>query len=446
VGIRDWFTSKKPNIEERAMISYGSNNLSHLSGTIYSMFTTSSDVTEEQAMKIPSVVACVELITGSIAQLPIYLYKQNEKNEVERVPNDKRVFLLNNEPNSLINAYNFKKKLAKDFLLYGVSYTKKEMIRNNVEALNTFPMTNVYVTKYLIDGYKYDADIRLTYVGSNKEKMERIFKPDELVIVVKDTEDGVTGKGVLTAGAETLTLALNEVEYTSNILKNGALPIGVIETMNKLSENAIKRLRSGWESLYGGSKNAGKTVILEEGLQYKPISIKPNDMQLVESKKITISEIARLFNVPESMLNADANKYASNEQNNLHFLQYTLAPIISAIESALDKSLLLENEKEDGYYFRFDVSEILRTTEKEKIESAATGLTKGLYSLNETRAKLDMHKLEDDYFIWSLGNVLYNPKTGEIIVPNMQGSGDLDNPTPTQSVDKLKQKPTKVPK
>lgn len=442
MGLLDWFSSKKT--EERGITSsFGSNT----SGTIYSLFSTASTVTEEQAMTIPSVVACVELITGSIAQLPIYLYKENDKGEVEKVADDRRVFLLNSEPNSLLNGYLYKKRIVKDLLFYGVSFTKKEMARNNVLELNPFDMRNVQVTKYLVDGYKYNAEIKLTTSGINGSKGQAIFNPHELVMVLKDSEDGVTSQGVLQTGAETLTLALNEVEYSSNVLKNGALPIGVIETANKLSEGAVKRLRRGWESLYGGAKNAGKTVILEEGLTYKPISLKPNDLQLVDSKKNTISEVARLFNVPESMLNADANKYASNEQNNLHFLQFTLAPLISALESAFDKSLLLEDEKEDGYYFRFDVTEILRTTEKEKIESAVMGLTKGIYSLNETRSKLDLHKLEDDYFIWSLGNVLFNPKSGEIIVPNMTGSMDLDDPLPAPTVDpnQMKGKPVTQP-
>ena len=422
MGLFDFFGGNKK--EERALVNYSSN---HASGAIFSTFSTGTPVTEEQAMKIPSVVACVELITGSIGQLPIYLYKENEKGEVERIKNDRRVFLLNSEPNRLLNGYNYKKRLAKDYLFYGVSYTKKETIRNTVVELNPIDMRLVQVTKYLINGYKYDADIKLTTYGADGNGMQRVFKPHELIMVLKESEDGITSRGVLESGSEILTLALNEGEYTSNILKNGALPIGVIQTLNKLSETAIKRLRAGWESLYAGAKNSGKTVILEEGLEYKPISLKPNDLQLVDGRKITISEIARLFNLPESMINADANKYASNEQNNLHFLQYTLAPIIHSIESGLDKSLLLEEEKEQGYYFRFDTTEILRTTERERVESAVEGLKGGVFSLNETRAKFDYPSLEDDYFMWSLGNVLFNPENKEMFVPNMQGSGDLDD-------------------
>lgn len=422
MGLFDgWMGNKK---EDRSLVNYSSN---HSSGAIFSVFSNSTPVTEEDAMKIPSVVACIELITGSIGQLPIYLYKENDKGEVERVPGDRREFLLNSEPNSLLNGYNFKKRLVKDYLFYGSSYTMKSTELNNILELHPFDMKNVQVTKYLIDGYKFDADINLMMYGYDGKGRTKIFKPHELMMILRDSEDGITSRGILEQGADILALAKNESEYTSNILKNGALPIGVIQTVNRLSEAAVKRLRTGWESLYAGSRNSGKTVILEEGLEYKPISLKPNDLQLIDGKKITIAEIARLFNVPESMLNADANKYASNEQNNLHFLQYTLSPIITSIESALDKSLLLESEKEDGYYFRFDTTEILRTTERERVESAALGLKGGFFSVNETRAKFDKAKLEDDYFMWSLGHVLFNPETNEMFVPNMQGSGDLDN-------------------
>ena len=426
MGLFDgWFKPRQEeeqNMEERQMVNVSSDT----SSTIFSTFGASSRITEEDAMKIPSVVACIELIAGSISSLPIYLYKENEKGEVERVPGDNRVFLLNNEPNPQLNGYNYKKRIVKDYLFYGTSYTKIEKYRNEIIALYPLEMKNVQIRRYIIGGYKYDADIKLSLYGLDGKGREKIFKPHELLMVLKDTEDGITSEGILTTGQQILELALSEGEYTTNILKNGALPIGVIQTAHRLSENAIRRLRQGWESLYAGSKNSGKTVILEEGLEYRPISLKPNDMQLVDSRRATVAEICRLFNIPESMVNSDANKYASNEQNNLHFLQYTLAPIITSIEAALDKSLLLEEEKKQGYYFRFDTTEIIRTTEKERIEAAISGLKGGAFSLNEIRAKFDLPKLDDDYFMWSLGHVLFNPKTKEMFVPNMQGSGDLD--------------------
>ncbi|MEK5205244.1 phage portal protein [Bacillus sp. FSL R10-2789] len=418
--LRDLFRSK-PIIEERS-----SNDFTYGSFSITSFFGDGSLVTEEQAMKIPSVASSVELITSSIAQLPVYLYKEKANGEVEKVE-DRRIFLLNHEPNELVNGHNFKKQVVKDYLFHGASYTKVEKVRNDVIALYSLPIKDISVTKYKQFGYKHTAVVNLAYDTGNKKHE---FSTDELVIVLKDSSDGVTATGVLKNSGETFRLALDEQDYTTGILKHGALPIGILKATSRLTQNAIDRLRASWENLYGGAKKAGKTIILEEGLDYQPISMKPNEMDLTNSRKNTVSEISRIFNVPESMINSSANKYASNEQNNIHFLQYCISPIITSIEAALDKTLLLESEKEAGYYFRFDTSEILRTTEKEKIETAVNAMKAGLLSINEARAKVDMKAIDVDYFTWGLGSVFYNPKTGDMTIPNMGVTIDPDNPVP----------------
>lgn len=187
---------------------------------------------------------------------------------------------------------------------------------------------------------------------------------------------------------------------------------------HRVTEPSIKRLRESWNALYTGSTNAGKTVVLEEGLDYQALSLSPNDMQMNEVNKMLVSEICRVFNIPESLINANANKYASNEANNITFLQTCLSPIITAIESSLNKNLLSKQEKMSGFYFRFDTSEILRTTEAEKINAVSAGLKNGVYSFNEARAKLDLAKSDKDYFVLSLGNVLRS-ESGELTILNV---------------------------
>jgi HK97 family phage portal protein len=173
-----------------------------------------------------------------------------------------------------------------------------------------------------------------------------------------------------------------------------------------LTENAINRLRTSFENLYGGVKKAGRTVILEEGLEFSPLSLKPDELGLHESNKQIISEIARLFNIPESMINSSANKYNSLEQNSVTFLQATLTPIITSIESAFDKHLLDSIEKRNGFYFRFDTSEILRTTEETKMKTLSEAFNKGLLSFNQVATKLDLPKEEKDFRLLSIGNVV----------------------------------------
>lgn len=387
---------------------------------ISSIFGANSKVSEEEAMRIPAFSSSIELISSAIAQLPIYLYKEDANGEVTKV-SDRRIFLLNNEPNETVTAYNFKKNLVREYLLYGASYTKIEKVRNEVIALYNLPIKNINISKYRKDGYKHTARISLD-LNPNDE-----FYLDELILFLRDSEDGITSKGILERNDDVLRLAIDELEYSSNILRNGALPVGVLKASAKLTETAITRLRQGFERLYSGSKRAGKTLILEEGLDYQPISMKPNELDLTNSKKNTISELSRIVNLPESMINSSANKYASNEQNNIHFLQYCLSPIITSLENSLDKSLLLESEKLDGYYFRFDTSEVLRTTEKEKIDNAVRSMEKGLTSINEARSRLDLPALNKDFYTWSLGSIFYNPETEEMTIPNMGTVIDTNN-------------------
>lgn len=397
--------------------------------SISSFFGGGSKISEDAAMAIPAVSSSVELITSSISQLPVYLYQEKPNGEVVKISSDKRVFLLNHEPNELISANTFKKRMVKDYLLHGASYTKIERRLNDVVSLYNLPVKEISVTKYRQFGYKHTAVISLTGDDSTSPTT---FSTDELVIVVKDSEDGVTSKGVLDTNGELLRLALDEINYSSGILKNGALPIGVLKASSRLTSESIQRLRSSFENLYSGSKNSGKTLILEEGLDYQPVSMKPNEMDLTNSKKNTVSDVARVFNLPESMINPTANKYASNEQNNIHYLQYCISPIVTSIENSLDKSLLLEEEKQNGYFFQFDTSEILRTTEKEKIDTTVRAMERGLISINEARSKINLPPLEVDYFTWSLGSIFYNPKTNEMTIPNM---GTTIDPDEAQKVD-----------
>lgn len=402
------------------------------SSSFSSFFGSGSRVTEKQAMQIPAVAGIVELITSSVSQLPIYIYQKNSDDEVVSI-DDRRNFLLNGEPNDFTNAHNFKKAIVKDYIFNGCAFVKVERERNNIVGLYNLPSKYITLKKYLIDGYKVGTTIEYR---NGSETIE--FDPDDVVMVFKGSLEDEENAGILNTNAHTLRLALDEQSYTTGILKNGALPIGVLKATSRLTQPAIDRLRVSWENLYSGSSKAGKTIILEEGLDYTPISMKPNELDLTNIKKTILADIARAFNVPESMINSAANKYASNEQNNIHFLQYCISPIITTIESSFNKTLLLESEKNNGYYFHFDTSELLRTTEKENVESTVKAMGEGLLSINEARGRLDMPKLDVDYHMLSLGKIFYNPKNGLFTIPNMGTNLDPEHLPTNEATDESK--------
>lgn len=385
-------------------------------------FGGSTKIDEEDALSISAVMASAELISSTIARLNINLTKKGEKGSIDTV-DDSRSFLLNKEPNNLMNATTLKKRIVMDYLFYGNSYLYPEKVRNDVTGIHHLKANQIMVEKYLRDGFIEDAIIKYDAGGKTKE-----FDPYELIIVLKNSDDGVQSEGVLNLNTDLLLLAIEQQKYNNSILQNGALPLATLSSPHKLSDDSFENLKQSWSQVYQGGENAGKTVILEEGLEYKPVSLNPNELDLSSSRKYVLSDIARVFNLPESMINADANKYASNEQNNLHFLQYTLKPIISAIESALDKTLLLEDEKKQGYHFEFDVREVLATTEKEKFEATNVGLKGGILSGNEARTRHGLKVLDDDFMNYSLANIFYDKATGHMIIPNMGITIDPKNP------------------
>lgn len=413
MGVFDFLKGKNDNKHNLE------NSYSYVPTSIDSFFGASTMISEDEAMQIPSVSAAVDLITGSIAQLDFMLIKKDdETGEVIRKNEDYRLYLLNREPNETMDAYTFKRAMVKDYLLYGASSSVIERNLNKINALHLLPTQQISVEVYLSDGYKKYSKTKL-----NNSLGTVVFDDYRLLTVLKDSKDGLTGMGVLQKNYDILKLARAENNYTANILQNGALPIGVLKTANKLNDKSFAKLKSSWSNLYSGSDKAGKTVILEEGLDYSPISMKPNDLELTESKKSTLSNISRIFNIPESMINSNANKYGSNEQNNLNFLQYCISPIISAIEGAVNKQLLLESEKEEGFEFKLDPSKLLQTTRKDKAEAVGIEYNNGLISFWEARSEIDRPKtVEKDYFKMSLGSVLHKYESDEMIIPNTMQS------------------------
>lgn len=409
MGFFDFFKIDEEPIEKEEVRGSGITN-------IMSVINGTAQMDIHEVEKIPTVLACSNIITNTIASLPIYVYKENKEGHVERIYNDYREFLLNSEPNGTINAFNMKKQLVKDYIFYGASYLKVDWEDNKITELWNFEADKVQVMKYQ-KGYK--TSTRIKYINN----CDLEFDSDEVAVILKDSHDGIKARGLLHTGIDTFSIALHEMKYTNRVYSKGALPLGVLKSSNRLSHDVLERLRNAWSKLYGqGSETAASTVILEEGLEFQAISLDPDKLKLIDSKNHTSSDICKLFNVPESVINSSANKYGSLEQNNLQFLQYCLTPILSSIETALNKAMLLESEKRDGYFFAFDTSEIQKGTEKERYEALKVGLDAGIISINEARSKVNFKPIEDDVLKWSLGSVLYyldeEDKDKRIFIPN----------------------------
>ena len=364
-----------------------------------------ANVSESQAMMIPIFKNGVELITNSIAQLPLQLLIKKQYNNIELIENDKRLNILNKRSNARMTSYAMKKAIVKDLILYGHAY-----LYQKESQLYVLESKNMQLNHYTID----NVTIERTEFIYNNPKGTHIFNESEII----HFESG--SNGVLYDSSETLEIALNQQVYSKNIFKNGALPIGLLKAGTRLTEKAIKNLRASWEGIYSGSHKAGKTILLEEGLDYQPLSLKPDELGLDKSNSRINSDIAKALNIPLSMLEESANKYGSISTKNLLFLQTTIAPLLKIIEETFNNAMLYEHEENKGYEFRFNTNELLRGTNEEQADLALKLFEKGAISYHEMRAMLEL-AFDDstDYHKDSIGSV-YKYADGTILNLNTQ--------------------------
>ena len=147
-------------------------------------------------------------------------------------------------------------------------------------------------------------------------------------------------------------------EYGAKFFANGAAPGGVLEHPGVVKDP--EKIRESWQSTFGGSGNANKIAVLEEGMKYTPIAISPEQAQFLETRKFQIDEIARIFRIPPHMIgDLEKSSFSNIEQQSLEFVKYTLDPWVTRWEQSMDRRLLNPNEKKE-YFFKFNVDGLLR--------------------------------------------------------------------------------------
>lgn len=398
-------------------------------------------VTADTVMQIKTAERCLNLIADTIAQMPVKLYRENADGTIEPVSNDKRLKFFNRKSDKYTSSRNFKKQMIVDYLLNGHAYAylrkKPAGIYHNeqvfeLDELNYMPAKSIKPQFKFVDditGQPKDVEFhRIHTAGFSKTETKRIFKPEQLLRVVNNPKNAFEGEGILKRGRKILALALAELQYATNLYNNGALPSGVLKSKGKLSQKAIDNLRTSWSNLYSGAENSAKTAILEDDIDYSPLSLNPDQLQMSETRKYINSEICKMFGVPESMITSEANKYDSLGKNNMFFKQYALQPVIDAFEQSFDMQLLTPSEIEAGYFFRFETKELFRTIQLESTQDLIALVKEGVFTSNEARIEFDKAKIAggDDIRL-SLGVVSQDIETGETIVHNMDGGTKQPN-------------------
>ncbi len=333
-------------------------------------------VTPSSAIQMSAVYACVRVISETIASLPLGVYEETENGSRKAVEHP-LYHLLHDEPNPEMTSFTWREVMLSHLLLWGNSYNQIIRTgRNGIAAL--YPL--------LPDQMVVDRDSRgqLTYTYTTSEGRTVRLDPLEVLHIPGLGFDGIMGYSPIALEKNAIGLGLAAEEYGSKFFNNGARPSGVLKHPNTVKDP--KKLRESWNAAYGGSANAGRTAVLEEGMDYKQISMSNNEAQFLETRKFQVSEICRIFRMPPHMIGDLEHATFSNiEHQSISFAMHTIRPWLVRIEQSANRQLFPEKEK-GHFYAQFNLDGLMRGDYKSRMEGYAVARQNGWMSANDIRA------------------------------------------------------------
>ena len=325
-------------------------------------------------MQLSAVYACVQVISKTIASLPLVVFKERPDGGADRAPNHPLFKVLHSQPNSWQTSFEFRQMMQAHLLLRGNAYAQiVPGPRGFVDQLLPLHPDRVRV-KRLENG-------RLLYeVAMPSPQPVMKLTQDEMFHLRGLSSDGIVGRSVIDDYAfQTVGAAIATQEYGARFMQNNATPAGVLETPAKLEEKAWKHLEDSWKGRNAGENQNGVRV-LEQDLKFHAISITNRDAQVLEIKRFQVSDIARIFGVPPHKIgDLDRATFSNIEQQNIEFATDTIRPWCVCWEQRMERDLFLESEQ-DTYSAEFVMQGLLRGDTLSRFEAYQIGLQNKVYT------------------------------------------------------------------
>jgi len=354
----------------------------------------SVEVNEETALQCSAVLACTRVLSESVAQLPLKLYRR--KGELRNEATDHYLYsLLHDAPNERMTAFAFWEYAQATLPLWGNFYALIDRDGGGkVSALWPLDPSKVEPRKTKKGNIMYQ-------VSSSKGQTET-YLWDEIFHIPGLGFDGLKGQSLVRLASEAIGQGMAASEYAGKFFENDATPRGVLEMDGFLrDETAITRLRKSWDELYRGQNNSHRVAILENGLKFKPLTVNPEDAQLLDTRKFNRSEIAGIFRVPPHLIgDLEHATFTNIEHQSIEFVKYTLAPWLKRIEQTIALQLLTPTERKK-HFAEFVVDGLMRGDIKSRYEAYQTAITGGWMSINEVRKRENMNPIEggDEHYL-----------------------------------------------
>lgn len=351
-------------------------------------------VNRRSVMRNTAVKRSVNLLSNSVAMLPCQLFRTGSDGKPVRETNHPLSSILSKRANQGQDAFQFRKLMQRWSLIDGNAFA---MILRGTQGITS--LVPVHPSHVRIE---QKADWTVVYHVRNKAGGERIVKSEDMFHFYGDSDDGFSGISLIDEAADALGIAIQADKAAARLFRHGALIRDVLSHDKRLSAEAITNLKSQVEEKFGGSENAAKTLVLEEGMKYNSVTSNAKESQHLETRNHQVEEIARIFGMPRPFLMMDDTSWGSGiEQLGIYFVQYSLAPWLIAWEQAIARMLLTDADRRAGLYVKFNEKALLRGSMKDQAEFLSKMMGSGgapqIMEQNEARAVLELPEHADGF-------------------------------------------------
>ena len=376
-------------------------------------------VTANSAMRVAAVYACVRLIAGAVATLPLDIKRRVDDRTREDASDTALWKLIRRKPNRWQKPAQFRRMLQVHVLLQGNAYCLIVRSRGQVIELIPLQPSRMKVTQ--------NADLSLSYEYRRLDGSLSPFKQSEIFHLYGMTLDGIVGVTPIHYARETIGLSLAMEDHGATTFKNGIRVGGVIKHPQKLSPEARENLRSSLDTFRAGGEREGKFLIVEEGMEISDFAMTAKDAEWIEARKFSRQDIAMFFGVPPHMI-GDTEKSTSwgsgIEAQSSGFVAYTLEDHLTMWEEGVTSDLA----PTDDVYAKFNRSALVRGDIKARWDSYTKALQWGVFNPNEVRALEDANPREG-------GDRYYDPPNTAGGAPKEDDVGGDDLPVPLETKD-----------
>lgn len=369
-----WFNNKKK--EER---SFANNYLLYNNGNSY---------TTDKAMLLSAVYRCVEVISDSVAQLPLEPYKIDTQGYRIKFMTHPTYNLLCREPNPIMTRFTFIKTLVISTLLKGNGYAYIQRDdKGNANALYFIPAELVTI----IPPQSINDNIVYSVTGFTNR-----IESCNMIHILNFSYDGINGISTLRHARNTLGLAMDSESHAQGFFKGGANLAGILKVNSTLTNKQKEDLKCSWQTAFSPETGTPNGVaVLEGNMDFQPITVSPSDAQLLETREFNVIDICRFFGVsPVKAFDFSKSSYSTVEATQLAFLTDTLSPLLEKIELEFERKLYKPSEK-DSIDVKFDTASLLRADKKSLAEYYNSLFQIGAISPNEIRKSLSLPALPD---------------------------------------------------